>query len=124
LISYALFFFLFILFGQSFSQDHIDFFFSTKTEKKLTYEISALKTDLDLYRFEMEIERQTHQREEKALCAQVIEAEEQRKAAVQYALKKVEAMKKECDGIPSSFVFCSFFLLLAPFCLLFLYYLV
>jgi hypothetical protein len=54
----------------------------------------------------------------------VIEAEEQRKVAVQDALEKVEAMKKECDGIPSSFVFCSFFLLLAPFCLIFLYYLV
>jgi hypothetical protein len=54
----------------------------------------------------------------------VIEAEEQRKAAVQDALKKVEAMKKECDDILSSFVFCSFFLLLAPFCLIFLYYLV
>jgi hypothetical protein len=57
----------------------------------------------------MEIERQTHQREEKALRAHVIEAEEQRKVAVQDALEKVEAMKKECDGIPSSFVFYSFF---------------
>jgi hypothetical protein len=54
----------------------------------------------------------------------VIEAEEQRKAAVQDALKKVEAMKKECDSIPSSFVFCSFFLVLASFYLIFLYYLV
>jgi hypothetical protein len=72
----------------------------------------------------MEIEHQTHQREENALRAQVIEAEEQRKAAVQDALEKVEAMKKECDGIPSSFVFCYLFLLLAPFCLIFLYYLV
>jgi hypothetical protein len=82
LVSYALFFFPFVLFGQSFSRDHIDFFFSTETEKKLTSEISALKTDLDLYRSEMEIERLTHQREEKALHAQVIEVEEQRKAAV------------------------------------------
>jgi hypothetical protein len=70
------------LFDQSFSRDHVNFFFSTETEKKLTFEISALKMDLDLYRFEMEIERQTHQREEKALRAQVIEAEEQRKAVV------------------------------------------
>jgi hypothetical protein len=124
LVYYALFFFPFILFGQSFSQDHVDFFFSIETEKKLTSEISALKMDLDLHRSEMEIERQTHQREEKALCAQVTEAEEQRKATVKDALKKVEAMKKECDGIPSSFVFCSFFLLLAPFCMIFLYYLV
>jgi hypothetical protein len=91
----------------------------TETEKKLTSEISALKTDLDLYRSEMEIKHQTHQREEKTLCAQVIEVEEQRKATVQDALEKVEAMKKECDGIPSSFVFCSFFLLFAL-----LYYLI
>jgi hypothetical protein len=31
-------------------------------------------------------------------------------------LKKVEAMKKECDGILSSFILCSlFFLIFAPF---------
>jgi uncharacterized membrane protein YcgQ (UPF0703/DUF1980 family) len=82
------------LFDQSFSRDHVDFFFSTEIEKKLTSEISVLKTDLDLYRSEMEIERQTHQQEEKALRAQVIEAEERRKATVQEALGKVEAMKK------------------------------
>jgi hypothetical protein len=52
----------------------------------------------------MEFERQTHQRKERALRAQVIEAEEQRDATVQEALKEVEATKKECDGIPSSFV--------------------
>jgi hypothetical protein len=65
--------------------------------------------DLDLYRAEMEIERQTHQREEKALRAQVIETEERRNVAVQEALKKVEAMKKECDVILSSFIPCSLF---------------
>jgi hypothetical protein len=54
----------------------------TEIEKKWTSKISALKTDLDLYRFEMEIEHQTHQREKKALRAQVIEVEEQRKVAV------------------------------------------
>jgi hypothetical protein len=54
----------------------------TKTEKKLSSKISALKTELDLYRAEIEVERQTHQREEKALCAQVIEAEERRDVAV------------------------------------------
>jgi hypothetical protein len=64
----------------------------------------------------MEIEREMHQREKKALCAQVIEAEEWKDAAVQEALKKVEAMKKECDGIPSYFIPCSLFsLFLAPF---------
>jgi vacuolar-type H+-ATPase subunit H len=45
-----------------------------------------------------------HQREEKSLHAQVIETEERRDAAVQEAWKKVEAMKKDCDGIPSSFI--------------------
>jgi hypothetical protein len=54
----------------------------TETEKKLTSEISVLKTDLDLCWAEMEIERQTHQREEKVLRAQVIEAEERRDAAI------------------------------------------
>jgi hypothetical protein len=63
----------------------------------------------------MEIEHQTHQREEKALCAWVIEVEERRKTAIQEALEKVEAMKRECDGIPSSLVFCSSFLLLGSF---------
>jgi hypothetical protein len=51
-------------------------FFSTETEKKLTFEISVLKMDLDLCQTEMEIERQTHLREEKALHARVIEVEE------------------------------------------------
>jgi hypothetical protein len=67
--SYALSFFPFVLFDQSFSQDHVDFFFLTKTEKKLTSKISVLKMDLDLSQAEMEIERQMHQREKKALRA-------------------------------------------------------
>ena len=53
----------------------------------------------------METERQTHQKEEKALRARVVEAEERRDAAVQEALRNVEAMKKECHGIASSFLF-------------------
>jgi hypothetical protein len=57
-------------------------FFSTKTEKKLSSKISALKTELDLCWAEMEVERQTHQRKEKALHAQVIEVEVQRDVAV------------------------------------------
>jgi hypothetical protein len=80
--SYALSLFPFVLFDQSFSQDHVDFFFSTETEKKLTSKISVLKMDLDLCQAKMKIERQTHQREKKALRAQVIEAEERRNAAV------------------------------------------
>jgi hypothetical protein len=34
----------------------------------------------------------------------VIKVKERRKTAVQKALEKVEAMKKECDGILSSFI--------------------
>jgi hypothetical protein len=83
----------------------------------LSSEISALKTEIDLCWVEMEVEHQTHQREEKALRAQVIKAEERRDAVVHEALKKVEAMKKECDGIPSSFILCSLFFLI--FCSLF-----
>ena len=85
-------------FAQSFSQDHTSFFFSSKTEKKLSSEVSALKTELDLCRAEMETERQTHQREEQVLRARVVEAEKQRDAAV-------EAMKNECNGIAGSFCF-------------------
>jgi hypothetical protein len=57
----------------------------------------------------MEIERQTHHWELKALRAQVIEAKERRNAAVQETLEKVEAMKKECDGILTSLIPCSLF---------------
>ena len=46
----------------------------------------------------METERQTHQKEEQALRARVVEAEKQRDAAV-------EAMKNECNGIAGSFCF-------------------
>jgi predicted nucleic acid-binding Zn-ribbon protein len=67
---------------QSFSWYHADFFFLTETEKKLSSEISALKTKLDPCRAEIEAERQTHQREERALRAQVIEAEERRDVVV------------------------------------------
>ena len=64
------------LFVQSFSRYHTGFFFSSETEKKLSSELSALKADLGLYQAEMEAERQTHQKEEKALRAWVVEAEE------------------------------------------------
>ena len=65
----------FSLFIQSFSRDHTGFFFSSETEKKLSSEVSTLKAELDLYRAELETERQTHQKEEKALRARVVEAE-------------------------------------------------
>jgi len=48
------------LFAQSFSHDHTGFFFSSKNEKKLSSEVSALKADLDLLRAKMEAERQMH----------------------------------------------------------------
>ena len=70
------------LFVQSFSQDHTGFFFFSEIEKKLSSEVSVLKTELDLCRAKMETERQTHQREEQALHARVVEAKEQRDAAV------------------------------------------
>jgi len=84
------------LFAQSFSRDHTGFFFSSESEKKLSSEVSALRTELDLCRAEMETEHQTHQKEEKALHAHVVEAGKQRDAAV-------EAMKNECNGITGSF---------------------
>ena len=93
------------LFAQSFSCDHTGFFFSFETEKKLSSEVSTLKAELDLCRAELETERQTHQKEEKALRARVVEAEKQRDAATQEALKNVVAMKKECTGIATSFCF-------------------
>ena len=52
--------FSFSLFAQSFSHDHTGFFFSSKNEKKLSSEVSALKTELDLCQAELESERQTH----------------------------------------------------------------
>ena len=69
--------------------------------------MSTLKAEFDLYRAELETERQMHQKEEKALHAWVVEAEKQKDAAV-------ESMKNECKGIAGS----SCFLLYSdfPFC--------
>jgi hypothetical protein len=100
------------LFDQAFSWDHTDFFFLSETEKKLSFEISILKTELDLCRAEMETERQMHLREETTLLAQVIEAREKRDATAQEASEKVLAMK-ECDGIPW-FFFDVFYLQILP----------
>ena len=86
------------LFAQSFSHDHTGFFFLFENEKKLSSEVSALKADLDLLWAELETERQTHQKEDKALRARVVEAEKQKDAAV-------ESMKNECKGIACSFCF-------------------
>ena len=69
--------------------------------------MSTLKAELDLCWAELETERQMHQEEEKALCAQVVEAEKQKDAVV-------ESMKNKCKGITGSvcFLLCSDF----PFC--------
>ena len=46
----------------------------------MSSEVSTLKAELDLYRAELETERQMHQKEEKALRAWVVEVEKQRDA--------------------------------------------
>ena len=48
----------------------------------MSSELSSLKIELDLCHAEMEAERQTHQKEEKALHARVVEAERQRDATI------------------------------------------
>ena len=90
------------LFAQSFSHDHTGFFFSSKNEKKLSSEVSALKADLDLLRAELEMERQMHQKEEKTLRAWVVEMEKQRDAAV-------ESAKNESKGAAGSACFFLYF---------------
>ena len=80
-----------------------------------------MKAELDLCQAELETECQTHQMEEKALYARVVEVEKQKDPAAQEALKNVEAMKKECTGIVSSFSFPFVFkfpFLLTCFCCL------
>ena len=77
----------------------------------MSSKLSALKTDLGLCQAELEAKRQTHQKEEKALRARVVEAEKQRDAAIQEsvknseAMKNLEAVKKECNDIAGSFCF-------------------
>ena len=75
----------------------------------MSSEVSALKAELDLCWAKLETERQTHQKEEKALRAWVVEAEKRRDATV-------EAMKNECNGIAgSSFSLCILISLSADF---------
>ena len=97
----------------------------------MSSEVSSLKTDLDLLRAKLETKRKSHQKEEKALSARVVEAEKQRDTAAQElvkqkdaaireasknseAMKSLEAVKKECKDIPGSFV--SFSIQTFPFC--------
>jgi hypothetical protein len=93
---------------KSFSRDHSSFFGSVETEKKLSFEVSSLKTELVLHQAKLESERQDCQTVEQALRAQVVEAGKRRDdalAAVQEAYEKAESLKKECEGTPSSFHF-------------------
>ncbi|XP_066316642.1 uncharacterized protein [Miscanthus floridulus] len=100
----------------TFSHDHTGFFFSSKTEKKLSSKVSSLKTDLNLLQAELETERKSHQKEEKALRARVVEVEKQRDTAAQElekqkdaaiweasknseAMKSLEAVKKEYKAL-------------------------
>ena len=88
----------------------------------MSSEVSSLKTNLDLLRAELETERKSHQKEEKALRARVVEVEKQRDTVAQElekqkdaaireasknseAMKSLEAVKKECKGILGSFCF-------------------
>ena len=77
----------------------------------MSFELSALKAELDLCHAEMEAERQMHQKKEQGFHAWVVEAKKQRDAAIQEALKNSEAMKnleaakKECNVIVGSFCF-------------------
>ena len=66
-----------------------------------------MKADLDLLWAELETEHQTHQKEEKALRARVVEAEKQKDAVV-------ESMKNECKGTTGSSCFLLYFDF--PFC--------
>jgi hypothetical protein len=78
-----------------------------ETEKKLSFELSQLKAQLASKEVELDYERQGRQDSERALHAQIIEAEQRRDeamAALQESSKKCEGLK-ECEGTPSSFCF-------------------
>jgi hypothetical protein len=84
-----------------------------ETEKKLSFEVSSLKTELVLRQAELELERQDHQTVEQALRTQVVEAGKRRDdalAAMQEASEKAKSLKRECEGTPSSFLFLCFFI--------------
>ena len=48
----------------------------------MSFELSALKAELDLCQAEMEAKHQTHQKEEQGLRARVVEAVKQRDVAI------------------------------------------
>jgi hypothetical protein len=57
LLLFLLLTFLFFLLEKSFSQDHSSFFGPGEIEKKLSFEVSSLKTELALRQNELELER-------------------------------------------------------------------
>jgi hypothetical protein len=98
-----LIFLLFVL--EKSSRDHSSFFSLGETKKKLSIEVSSLKTGLVLRQDELESERQDRQTVEQALCAQVVEVGKRRDdamAVMQEAFEKAESLRRECDGTPGS----------------------
>jgi hypothetical protein len=98
---------------KSFSRDHSSFFGSGETEKKLSFELSQLKAQLVSKEVELDSERQGCQDSERALRAQIIEAEQKRDeamAALWESSRKCEGLKKEYEGTLSSFLFLCFFI--------------
>jgi hypothetical protein len=82
---------------------------SGETEKKLAFELSQLKAKLASKEVELDTERQGRQTSERALRAQVIEAEQRRvdaMAVLQELTGKSGGLKKECEGISSSYMIC------------------
>jgi hypothetical protein len=72
----------------------------------------------------LDTKRQGRQSSERALRAQVIEAEQRRDdamATLQELSRKFDSLKKECEGIPSSYKLCFLFSLISLFfiCLIF-----
>jgi tRNA(Met) C34 N-acetyltransferase TmcA len=99
------------LWEKSFSRDHSSFFGSGETEKKLSFELSQLMAQLASKELELDSERQGHQNSERALCAQVIEAEQWRDeamTALRESSGKSKGLKKECEDILSSYALFPF----------------
>jgi uncharacterized coiled-coil DUF342 family protein len=80
-----------------------------ETKKKLSFELSQLKVKLANKVVELDIERQGRQTSERALHAQVNEVEQRRDdvvATLRESSEKSDMLKKECEGILSSYMIC------------------
>jgi len=69
----------------------------SETEKKLSSEVSSLKTDLDLLWAKLETERKSNQKEEMTLHARVVEVEKQRDTVAQELEKQKDAAIREAS---------------------------